>query len=160
MGAPASSTTSEIYMQAHEHTGISTALHTPKFWERFVVVYSIVKHTHLENCFNHINNLHQHIRFTIEEESNGELAFLDTLLKRDNEKIFALVYKKPMHTDQYLHCNFHHQTCCKVSVVSSLFNRALSQIKMTYTKKTIEKSKCERRMDIRKALLVKPLKGL
>ena len=28
-----------------------------------------------------------------------------------------------MHTDQYLHYSCHHQTCCKESVVSSLFNR-------------------------------------
>ena len=27
------------------------------------------------------NNFHQNIKFTMEEESNGELAFLDTLLK-------------------------------------------------------------------------------
>ena len=30
---PASSTTAEIYMQAHERTAISTALHPPKVWE-------------------------------------------------------------------------------------------------------------------------------
>ena len=36
MGGPASSTTAEIYMQAHESTAISTALHPPKVWERFV----------------------------------------------------------------------------------------------------------------------------
>ena len=33
MGGPASLTTAEIYLQAHEHTAISTALHPPKFWE-------------------------------------------------------------------------------------------------------------------------------
>ena len=33
MGGPASSTTAEIYMQAHESTAISTALHPPKVWE-------------------------------------------------------------------------------------------------------------------------------
>ena len=32
MGAPASSTREEIYMQAHEHTAVSTALHPPKIW--------------------------------------------------------------------------------------------------------------------------------
>ena len=48
MGGPASSTTAEIYMQAHESTAISTALHPPKVWERFVDdVYSIVKRTQL-----------------------------------------------------------------------------------------------------------------
>ena len=36
MGGPASSTTAEIYMQAHESTAISTALHPTKVWERFV----------------------------------------------------------------------------------------------------------------------------
>ena len=129
MGDPASSTTAEIYMQARERTAISTGLHTPKVWERFVDdVYSILKRTHLENFFQHINNLHQNIKFTMEEESNGELAFLDTLLKRDNGEIPVLVYRKPTHTYQYLHYSSHHQTRCNESVVSSLCNRAYSII--------------------------------
>ena len=129
MGGPASSTTAEIYMQAHESTAISTALHPPKVWERLVDdVYSIFKRTHLENFFYLINNLHQNIKFTTDEESNEELAFLDALLKRNNGEIFVLMYKKPTHTDKYLHYSSHHQTSCKLSVVSSLFNRAYSII--------------------------------
>ena len=80
MVGPAYSTTAEIYMEAHEHTAVPTALHPPNVWERFVDnVYSILKSTHLENCFHHINNLHQNIKFTMEKESNGELASFDTL---------------------------------------------------------------------------------
>ena len=41
----------------------------------------------LENFFHHINNLHQNIKFIMEEESNGELAFHDTLLKQNNGEI-------------------------------------------------------------------------
>ena len=79
MGGPASSIAAEIYMQAYERTAITTALHPPKVWEQFVDdVYSILKRTHLENFFHHINNLHQNIKFTMKKESNGELAFLDT----------------------------------------------------------------------------------
>ena len=35
-----------------------------------------------------------------------------------------MVYRKPTHTDQYLHDSAHHPTSCKESVISSLFNRA------------------------------------
>ena len=95
-----------------------------KVWERFVDdFYSILKLTHLENFFHHINNLHQNIKFTMEEESNGELVFLDTLLERNNREISALVYRKLTHTDQYLHYSFHHQKSYEKSFVS-LFNRA------------------------------------
>ena len=76
-------------------------LHPRRIWERFVEnVYSILKRT-------------PSIKFTTEEKGNGELALLDILLKRNNEKIFALVYRKPTHTDQHLHYSSHHQTSCK-----------------------------------------------
>ena len=65
----------------------------------------------------------------MEEESNEELALLDTLLKRNNGEISIFVYRKPTHTDQYLHYRSHHPTSCKESVVSSLFNRAYSIVR-------------------------------
>ena len=103
MGGPASSTTVEIYMQVFERTVITTAPHPPKVWKRFVdYVYYVFKRTFLENFFHHINNLHQNIKFTMEEESNEELAFLDILLKWNNGEISVLVYRKPTHTNQYL----------------------------------------------------------
>ena len=76
----------------------------------------------------------------MEEESHGQLAFLDILLKRNNGEISVLVYRKPTHTDQYLHYSSHQQASCKVSDVSSFLieHIPLSQIKMTYTKKTLE----------------------
>ena len=80
-----------------------------------------------ENFFHHINNLQQIIKFTVEKESNGELAFLITLLKQNNGKISVLVYRKPMQTDEYLHCSSHYQTSCKDNVVSS-FRGAYSLI--------------------------------
>ena len=46
------------------------------------------------------------------------------MLKWNNGDISVLVYRKPTHTDQYVHYSFHHQTSCKKSVVSSLFKRA------------------------------------
>ena len=92
-----------------------------------------LKRTQLENFFHCINNLYQNIKFTMEEESNRLLAFLGIVLKQNNRKIPVLVYRKPTHTDQYLHYSSHHLTSCKGNVLSSLFNRSysISPIKMT-----------------------------
>ena len=120
MGDPASSPTAENYMQAYERTAITTALHPPKVWELFILFLNV----RIWKTFPIIST----IRFTMEEESNGQLAFLDTLLKWNNAEISVLVYRKPTHTDQYLYYSSHHQTSCKESVVSSLFNRAYSII--------------------------------
>ena len=64
----------------------------------------------------------------MEEESNGELTFLDTLLKRNNGEISVLVYRKPTHIDQYWHYSSHCKTSCKENVAFSFFNRAYSII--------------------------------
>ena len=45
----------------------------------------------LESILRQISYLHQNINFIMEEESNGELAFLETLLKRNNGEVFVLV---------------------------------------------------------------------
>ena len=137
MGGPASSTTAEIYMQAHTSTAISTAIHPPKVWERFVDdVYSIVKRAHLENFFRHINNLHQNIKFTMEEESNGELAFLDTLLKRNLYWYIGSLYTL---TNTYTTALTTKQVARKVLFPPCLIEHIpLSQIKMTYKMKTLK----------------------
>ena len=59
------------------------------------------------------------------EESNGDLALLDTFLKWNNGEISVMVYRKPTHTDQYLHYNSQHENMCKESGV---FSRAYSII--------------------------------
>ena len=98
----------------------------------------------------------------MEKESNRELAFLDTLLKRDNREISVLVYRKTTRTDQYLHYSSHHQTSCKESVVSSLFNRAYSIItnKDDLGKENTRIKQLLKENGYQEALLVKSLKEL
>ena len=138
MGGPASSTAVKICIHTHERTAISTAIHPPKVWEQFADgAYSILKRTHLENFFHHINNLHQNIKFTMEEESNGELAFLDTLLKWNNGEISVLVIGS-LHilTNTYTTDLTTKQVARKVLFPPCLIEHILlSQIKMIYKKK-------------------------
>ena len=80
----------------------------------------------------------------MEEESNGELAFLHILLKRNNGEI-SYWYIRSLHilTNTYTTALTTKQVARKVLFPPSLIEHIpLSQIKITYTKKTLELSKC------------------
>ena len=70
----------------------------------------------MKNFFYHIKDLHQNIKFTMDEERNGELAFVEKLLNRNNGKISVLVYTKATHTAQYLYYSNHNQASYKESI--------------------------------------------
>ena len=73
-------------MQAHESTALTTTSNPPKVWERFVDdVFLIIKKSSLAGFINHVNGLHDQIKFTTEKEADSRLPFLDTLIKRNDD---------------------------------------------------------------------------
>ena len=68
------------------------------------------------------------IKFTFEgNKDNGAIPFLDTLVEPEADYTLSLtVYRKPMHTDQYLQCESHHNLAAKGSVISTLAYRVRS----------------------------------
>ena len=68
----------------------------------------------------------KNIQFTSEEPGpEGALPFLDILIKPDQEgRLNTTVYRKPTHTDQYLHWDSLHPISSKYSVVGTLHHRA------------------------------------
>ena len=65
------------------------------------------------------------IKFTVESnQQNGAIPFLDTIVKPEADNTLSLtVYRKPMHTDQYLQWDSHHDVAAKYSVISTLTHR-------------------------------------
>ena len=57
MGGPASSTTAEIYMQGYERTAITTVLHSPKVWERFVAEVILSLNVRIWKTFSIISTI-------------------------------------------------------------------------------------------------------
>lgn len=49
-----------------------------------------------------LNNQQPSVQFTMAEEENGRLAFLDVLVIRPGDQLVHNVYKKATHTDIYL----------------------------------------------------------
>ncbi|XP_015118182.1 uncharacterized protein LOC107041886 [Diachasma alloeum] len=65
--------------------------------------------------------------FTMEIEEQKFLPFLDVLVHRNEDgSLGHRVYRKPTHTDRYLHAFSHHHHSQKNSVISSLMYRALT----------------------------------
>ena len=74
----------------------------------------------------HLNTIDTtgNIKFTYEEESEGSLPFLHTLMvRREDGTIKLLVYRKKTHTDQYLNFSSHHPLHQKLGVIKTLLDR-------------------------------------
>ena len=86
--------------------------------------FVITKAEHSQTLLQHINNKDLHIQFTV-EPTQGTLPFLDTLVTIQPDKMFsATVYRKPTHTDQYLHWDSNHHITAKQSVYNTLAHTA------------------------------------
>ena len=74
---------------------------------------------------SHINNQDPHIQFTVEPTQQGSLPFLDTLITiQPDNTLNTTVFRKPTHTDQYLHWDSNHHITAKQSVFNTLAHRA------------------------------------
>ena len=125
MGSPVSPVVANLCMEVIEDSALTNSTVPPKVWKRYVDdSFVIIKRDAISAFHDTLNSIDPKISFTIETESNGQIAFLDTLVSRNNGKITIEVYRKPTHTDRYLDFNSHHEKKHKISTASNLLNRA------------------------------------
>ena len=113
MGSPLSPVVANFFKERFENDALTSAIHKPSVRLRYVddtfVIWSHGREK-LDKFLNHINTIHPNIQFTMETEKNRRLSFLDVLITRaEEEKLEFTVYRKPTHTDRYLHrtSNYH-----------------------------------------------------
>ena len=127
MGSPLSPVVANLYMEAFETKALELAPLQPKMWIRYVDdTFVLWPHgeEELSAFHNHLNSINHSIQFTCEKESEGTLPFLDVELKRMGEKVSTGVYRKPTHTNRYIHFSSHHHPRIKIGVVQCLKRRA------------------------------------
>ncbi|XP_067668154.1 uncharacterized protein [Haliotis asinina] len=126
MGSPLSPVLTEMYMIASEGTALKIAPFTPKHWFRNAddVLALLDDNQDPDALLQHLNSQHPRNQFTMEEETHQQLPFLDILLQQRHQSIATSVYRKPTHTDQYIHHQSNHHPQIKKGIVARLARRA------------------------------------
>ncbi|MCG8430931.1 MAG: hypothetical protein MJA29_07150, partial [Candidatus Omnitrophica bacterium] len=128
MGSPLSPILTEIYMTNFEETALASAPFQPICWYRKVDdVFSVIDFkddpTELQD---HLNEQDERTSFTTEKEKDHKLPFLDVLSQQSENGLITKVYRKPTHTDQYVHFSSNHPTRVKSGIVATLAERAIN----------------------------------
>ncbi|XP_046564521.1 uncharacterized protein LOC124273325 [Haliotis rubra] len=62
----------------------------------------------------------------METENHHQLAFLDVQLDNSQDNIHTAVYRKPTHTEQYIHYLSNHHPQIKQAIIATLTRRAIA----------------------------------
>jgi hypothetical protein len=131
MGTPSSALLAEIYLQHLEHNQMLDLLKKHKIisYHRYVddilIVYNTL-HTDINKALSEFNKKHRKIQFSMEEENNKQIIFLDLSITRTYNSPQFRIFRKPSATDIMIHNIFWHPTEHKISGIDYLLNRAIT----------------------------------
>nr|VZI24010.1 unnamed protein product [Spirometra erinaceieuropaei] len=105
MGSPISGFIAEAVLQRLE--SLVFQHHRPKFWARYVDdTFVVIERDQVLTFQEHLNAVFPDIQFTMEEEENNQLAFLDVLVcRKDCGGLKTKVFRKATNTMQVLNFN-------------------------------------------------------
>ena len=99
----------------------------PKLWEKYVDdILEIIPRGSTQALTDHLNQADptNSTKFTHEEETEGKIPFLDTLIcRKEDGSVKLQVHRKKTHTDQYLNFTSQHPLHQKLGVIRTLLDR-------------------------------------
>jgi hypothetical protein len=127
MGAPFSSILAETYIQNIENNIIINILQNSKIlgYYRYVDDILLVYNkqiTDINNALKQFNEINPKLQFTIEEEKDNVIDFLDITIIKNLDNIQYSIYRKPTTTDNIIHTSCH-PTEHKMLAISYLIHR-------------------------------------
>ena len=134
MGSPLACILANIFMECVESEFLSLFPLQPALWLRYVDdIFLVWPHgkESFQIFLDGLNQLFPSIRFSTEWESLDEntgistLPFLDIQIHRTTQGVTFSVYRKPTHSQLYIHYFSNHAPHVKRGLLSSLFLRAL-----------------------------------
>jgi hypothetical protein len=124
MGSPLTVDLAEVRTAHLEEVALNTCADPPPFYRHFVDDgYGMFRdRQHAEEFQSYINSLSSDLEYTLEHQrTDGSLPFLDVIIHADRS---TSIYRKPTHTNIYLHYNSCAPERTKDGVIRSLTRRA------------------------------------
>ncbi|XP_075167527.1 uncharacterized protein LOC142239619 [Haematobia irritans] len=127
MGSPASPIVADIVMEKLLMDCENKLTTKPKILLKYVDDLFAVTHKNaIMNMLNTLNNFHSNIKFTVEEEDNGQLPYLDTLVIRKNGKLNLDWYQKPTASGRIINFYSKHPKRIIINTANNLIHRVLT----------------------------------
>lgn len=141
MGNPLSSIIADIVTQGLLEISLNSLKTQPKVLFKYVDdIFAVTNKNNISNILNALNTYHNKLQFTIENEKDGRLAFLDVVVLRgQNGKLITDWYKKECSSDRILNYHSNHPYHQKINTAASFINRVLSLSSTQYKTKNIHK---------------------
>ncbi|XP_063871036.1 uncharacterized protein LOC135106189 [Scylla paramamosain] len=126
MGSPLSAVMACLYMETLETDNFIRIMSRGSTWLRYVddVLVIVPKGTNINNKLTLLNKVHKDTQFTVEEEQDNRLPFLDTVIWREEEGVSFSVYRKPTNKDDFIHYLSAHSMRVKSGVIIGFYLRA------------------------------------
>ena len=126
MGSPVSAVIANLYLDHIDKLVNRKHKKDILLYMRYVDdILAIVRKNKELAILESLNKFDSSIKFTMEEESNGAISFLDIAIKREGTLgLRTSVFRKANHSGQYLHFHSFGPTQWKAGVVGSLTRRA------------------------------------
>lgn len=86
-------------------------------------IICVLPSSSVQDTLSIFNSYHPNIQFTIEQETNGTVPFLDTLVIRENQVLKTNWYMKPTASGRYINYHSYHSTKMKMNTILNMKNR-------------------------------------
>ena len=87
MGSLVSPVVANIYMEYVEEAAIATSPSPVRFWRRYIDdTFCFLQESSVKVVLNHLNSISPSINFTVEQEADNRLPFLDALVSRNEDR--------------------------------------------------------------------------
>ena len=127
MGNPLSAVLAPLYMETLEEDHFKTIVGRDVTWLRYCddIIALLPDTVDIQTLLQELNSVEASIQFTVEEEQDSKLAFLDVLIHRLPTGLHYSVYRKPTNKDDLIHYFSAHSDRVKSGVVIGFYLRAM-----------------------------------